>query len=83
MPENNLPEPALAGGDSEEEPRTPPQICITRTEWEEIAGCTLALSAAIDSCEEMQRDGPYELARSVQMRLDGAVAAVERRIFGD
>lgn len=84
MPGESLPQSALPNGgeDQDEESQTPSQIYLTRDEWEEIAGCLFALKAAIDSSQELERDGPAELVRCVHRRFDEAVSAVEQRIYG-
>ncbi len=80
MPEKSVPQ---------SDPSPPPdkpapsEVCLTEEEWQEISDCSHALYASIHCCQGLEGDEPAELVKSVQMRLERAVASIGQRIFGD
>ena len=74
-----MPDPILSQSDAS----SPSEVCLTDAEWQEISDCSHALYASIHCCQGLEGDEPAELVKSVQMRLERAVASIGQRIFGD
>ena len=83
MPEKSLPHRGPLTTPPTGTEWAPPKICQTEKEWQEISDCSHALYASIHCCQGLEGDEPAELVKSVQMRLERAVASIGQRIFGD
>ncbi|MEE8586569.1 MAG: hypothetical protein V3T83_17140 [Acidobacteriota bacterium] len=82
MTERSLPQSDQSSPPDDGKP-TPSEVCLTEEEWQEISDCSHALYASIHCCQGLEGDEPAELVKSVQMRLECAVARIGQRIFGD